>query len=92
MKFKILILLLTISPQLAFAASGKESQLVHMFISWAPFIVLIGLWAYFMRRSGVSKQNEYIGRGIEHMERVEAILEKISYQLESCEVKRNESK
>ena len=28
----------------------QPSMLVHMFISWFPFIVLIGLWVFFMRQ------------------------------------------
>ena len=28
----------------------QPSMLAHMFISWFPFIVLIGLWVFFMRQ------------------------------------------
>jgi len=28
----------------------QPSMLVHMFISWFPFVVLIGLWVFFMRQ------------------------------------------
>jgi ATP-dependent Zn protease len=54
----------------------------NMFISWLPFILLILFWVYFMRKMKTSRQGELIERNFLHMERVEALLERIANGLE----------
>ena len=47
-------------------------------VNWAPMLLLIGVWAVFMRRW----QTRYTDRQREHMERVESQLERIATALE----------
>ena len=58
---------------------------VNALVSWAPFILLIGFWIffmYFMRGGGTKSQREYIARHKAHMERLETLLERIAVALE----------
>ena len=62
-----------------------ESYWVNTLISWAPFILLIGFWAffmYFLKRGGTKFQREYIERHKDHMARLEGTLERIAAALE----------
>ena len=62
---------------------------VNAFISWLPFILLIGFWVFFMRKAtGLGKQGPYMDRAMEHMTRQEALLERIAKALESLEGKK----
>jgi ATP-dependent Zn protease len=63
----------------------EETSWVNVLISWAPFILLIGFWVffmYFMRRGGTRFQRDYIERHKQHMQRLEEILERIAVALE----------
>ena len=62
-----------------------QNTWVNVLISWAPFIVLIGFWIYFMRlmqKGGLKSQREYQERHRAHMDKVEAALERIAAALE----------
>jgi ATP-dependent Zn protease len=50
--------------------------------SWIPFIVLIVFWIYFMKRMKASRHPELVARTFQHMERVEALLERIAIAVE----------
>jgi hypothetical protein len=54
----------------------------NVFVSWVPFIVLLGFWFYFMKTMKTSRQGQLIDRNFEHMERVEKLLERIASSLE----------
>ncbi|MES2318052.1 MAG: hypothetical protein V4631_11225 [Pseudomonadota bacterium] len=65
-------------------------MITELFISWAPMILLIGVWIYFMRRSGAMKQGNYLDNVKEYMSehlaetrRLNANLERIAGILES---------
>ena len=51
-------------------------------VSWIPVIVLVGFWVYFMRKLKASRQPELAARSFQHMERVEALLERIAVAVE----------
>ena len=68
-------------PVAALAASGpeaEESWIVVALVNWGPVLLLVGGWAFFMRRW----QTGYTNRRREHMERVETQLERIATALE----------
>jgi ATP-dependent Zn protease len=63
----------------------EESNWFNTLVGWAPFLLLIGFWIffmYFMKRGGTRFQREYIERHKQHMERLEAVLERIAAALE----------
>jgi ATP-dependent Zn protease len=63
----------------------EEPYWWNILVSWAPFLLLIGFWVffmYFMRRGGTKFQREYIDRHKQHMERLEVLLERIATALE----------
>ena len=51
-------------------------------ISWAPFVLLIGFWIFFMKKLGAGKQAKYIERSELFMDRQEQLLERIATALE----------
>jgi ATP-dependent Zn protease len=50
---------------------------VNFIVSWFPFLLLIGFWIYFMKKMKASRQPQLTERTFEHMDRVEALLERI---------------
>jgi ATP-dependent Zn protease len=63
---------------------------VELVISWAPMLLLIGVWIYFMRRSGGLKQGQYfeevrnyLSDHIAETRRMNANLERIAAVLEA---------
>ena len=50
----------------------------NVFISWLPFLLLIAFWIFFMTRMRAGRQGELIERSFQHMDRVEALLERIA--------------
>jgi ATP-dependent Zn protease len=56
---------------------------VNVLISWAPFLLLIGFWIYFMRKfSGFGGRGNYIERHMKFMDRQDELLERIAIALE----------
>ena len=51
-------------------------------VSWIPLIILIVFWGYFMRKLKASRQPELAARSFQHMDRVEALLERIAVAVE----------
>ncbi|RQO60672.1 hypothetical protein DBV14_06190 [Variovorax sp. KBW07] len=63
---------------------------VELVISWAPMLLLIGVWIFFMRRSGGLKQGQYFEEvrnyltdHIAETRRMNANLERIAAVLEA---------
>ena len=54
----------------------------NVFVSWLPFIVFLVVWLYFMKKTRTPRQRELVERSFEHMDRVEALLERIAANLE----------
>ena len=54
----------------------------NIFVSWMPFILLLMFWLFFMKKMKTSRQGELIERSFQHMDRVEALLERIASNLE----------
>jgi ATP-dependent Zn protease len=61
---------------------GGTSMFASLLYSWAPVILLIGFWIFFMRRMRGGKQGGYFDRRVVHMERQEQLLERIAAALE----------
>ncbi len=58
-------------------------SLEDLLVSWAPMLLFIVLWGYFMKRNPwISKQNEYYERSRKHMEKMEELLGRIATTLE----------
>jgi len=54
----------------------------NVFISWVPFLLLLAFWFYFMKKMKTSRQGQLLERSFQHMERVEALLERIAASLD----------
>jgi len=54
----------------------------NFILSWSPFLLLIVFWIFFMKRMGGSRYGALIERSFQHMDRVEALLERIAVGLE----------
>lgn len=50
--------------------------------TWAPILLMVGFWLFFMRRMGTWRQGAYIDRHIEFMEQQNQLLERIATALE----------
>jgi ATP-dependent Zn protease len=61
---------------------GQTPTWVNMLISWAPFLILIGFWIYFMRQMRSGSQAKYMARSHSFMDRQEQLLERIAVALE----------
>ncbi len=60
-----------------------SQRLVELLIGWTPFIVLIGLWVFLMRRGGwLGKHRQHVERNIELLEQQQALLQRIAVALE----------
>ena len=58
---------------------------VHLLTSWAPILLLVCFWIWFMRKlgkGGFGKQAQYLERNIAFMDRQEKLLERIAVALE----------
>jgi ATP-dependent Zn protease len=64
-----------------------------LFISWGPILLLIGVWIWFIKRSGSSRQAEYMKESVETSKRIEAALVRIADALEQAAMsKKHEGK
>ena len=61
----------------------KTATWVNIAMWWGPVLVLLVLWAWFMRKTGIRRQREYMNAGAVHMQRVEELLERIAAAVES---------
>jgi ATP-dependent Zn protease len=69
---------------LANGTAGEAPCWWNMLVSWAPFVLLILFWVFFMRaaKKGASTQRDLQERQRLHMERIEALLERAVSALE----------
>jgi hypothetical protein len=65
-------------------------SLADLVITWAPVLLLIGVWVYFMRRSGGMKQGQhleqvrtYMSEYLAETKRINANLERIAAALDA---------
>lgn len=58
-----------------------SATLVNLLLSWAPIIVLIGFWIFFMRRVA-APQRRLTERSVQFMDHAEQLLERIVAVLE----------
>lgn len=63
--------------------------LIEIAISWGPMILLIGVWVYFIRKSGGMKQSKYLDeyrdylpQHLKETEKLNSNLERIAIALE----------
>ena len=59
-----------------------SEALAALIYTWAPILLMIGFWLFFMRRMGTWRHKGYIDRQIEFMDRQEQLLERIATALE----------
>jgi ATP-dependent Zn protease len=62
--------------------------LIDLFVSWGPMLLLIGVWIYFMRKSGSQGQyfehvRVYMSEHVAETKRLNANLERIAAILEA---------
>lgn len=81
------LLLLACAPSVAFAQEAEpESPWLTLLFTWAPVLLIVGLWVFFMRRMGMGKKgpNSYAGymqSSRERMDQIEGHLASISKSL-----------
>lgn len=68
---------------------------IDLLVSWGPMILLIGVWIYFMRKSGAQGQyfdhvRTYMGEHLAETKRLNANLERIAAVLEAKAGERKE--
>ena len=56
--------------------------------TWAPILLMVGLWLFFMRKLGVGRQGKHIERSLAFMDRQEQLLERIAIALERSNARR----
>jgi ATP-dependent Zn protease len=74
----------------------NNNDWVSLAVSWLPFLVLIGLWFWFSRRSGMQARGssgatliELYEQQVAETKRMNAILERIAASLEKRESPKN---
>ena len=61
---------------------SDTSVWANVLYSWAPILLMIGLWVFIMRKLGSGRQARYVDRSLAFMERQEQLLERIASALE----------
>jgi hypothetical protein len=66
--------------------------LIELLVSWGPMLLLIGVWIYFMRKSGAQGQyfehvRGYMSEHLTETKRLNANLERIAVALEARSVR-----
>jgi ATP-dependent Zn protease len=86
------------APILAFAqqTQGGESRFITALITWLPFLALIGLWIFFMKRMTIfgakGGYREYVRSSQERLEKIENHLADIATSLRKIADSRGNSK
>ena len=81
------LLLLAGVPSVAFAQEAEpESPLLGILYTWAPVLLIVGLWLFFMRKMGMGRKGPYSYMGYmqasqEKMGQIEGHLASISKSL-----------
>ena len=65
------------------AAAGNP--ILQFLFGWAPLIIILGLWLYFMRRMSAKKIGLQVERSLEHMDRLERLNEEMLEVLRNIE-------
>jgi len=60
-------------------------SLIEALLTWVPVLLLIGIWIYFMRRSGALSQRQYMESTIEVMKEQLSQLKRLSEKLDRIE-------
>ena len=60
----------------------NSEVLTSLAYTWAPILLMIGFWLYFMRRLRGGRRMGYFDQHIEFMERQNQLLERIATALE----------
>jgi hypothetical protein len=68
------------------ASGGSPSWLVSLIVSWLPFLVLVGVWLWFSRRTGRASSGtswvDLFEQQVVETRRTNALLERIAAALE----------
>jgi ATP-dependent Zn protease len=82
----VLTLMLALAAPAALLAQedGRESPIMALLYTWAPVLLIVALWIFFMRRFGWGKggYKQYMMTNQEHMASIDRNLERIAVQLE----------
>jgi ATP-dependent Zn protease len=54
----------------------------NFIVSWIPLLLILGFWVFFMRTMKASRYGALTERSFQHMDRVEALLERIAASVE----------
>lgn len=70
----------------AYALKEKSKKDTGFWLSlaawWLPVLALVGFYVWFMKKTGLKRQREYMNMGVAHMQRSEELLERIAEALE----------
>ncbi len=86
---------LAASPAAAMAAQEVEAESRSTFsllVGWIPVLIVIGVWLWYMRRSGIRNYGKLQARSMEHMEKVELQNEQLAETLGRIEALLRERK
>jgi hypothetical protein len=68
----------------ALKEQGKKNTSLWLGLAawWMPVLVMVCFYAWFMKKTGLKRQREYMNMGLAHMQRSEELLERIAEALE----------
>lgn len=82
----VLTLLLALAAPAALLAQEehRDSPFTALLLTWAPVLLVVGLWFFFMRRMGYGKggYKQYMITSQERMASIDRNLERIAVQME----------
>jgi hypothetical protein len=64
----------------------EAKSAMQILVSWSPFLLLIAFWIgfmiYFRSSPAMANRRAWFGETLRHLERIEALLEKIATKLD----------
>ena len=64
----------------------EAKSAMQILVSWSPFLLLIAFWIgfmiYYQRSPMMANRRAWFGQTLRHLERIEALLEKIATKLD----------
>ena len=66
-----LLLVPLAAPALAQDPEPARSPLLQLVFGWLPFLLIIAIWLWFMRRIGTKRVGLQVTRSLEHMDAME---------------------
>jgi hypothetical protein len=60
----------------------KTATWINIAAWWGPVLVLLVFWGWFLRKTGIRRQREYMNAATVHMQNVEGLLERIAEAVE----------